>query len=174
MAPKASRKRHGSSLGVAVRSLARDLYGTGARGSRCGTSARTSISPCGSNTWDSLAGLRRAKARALALCGTRRPSASHHTRSTCSFSSPSPTATSDRCAISTPVPRGKRNAGSRAEGMWRCCVSTRGSGGERRAWPRVVRSGYSSGRQVCSAVRAICRFLRSRLRDRVPDGMGIR
>ena len=27
-------------------------------------------------------------------------------------------------------------------------VSTRGSGGERRAWPRVVRSGYSSGRQV--------------------------
>ena len=97
-----------------------------------------------------------------ALCGTRPPSASHHTRSTCSFSSPAPTATSDGCAISTPVPRGRRNAGSPAAGMWRCCVSTRGSGGERRAWPRAVRSGCSNARRGCGAARAICRFSMSR------------
>ena len=46
--------------------------------------------------------------------GTRRPSASRRTRSTCSLSSPAPTAISGGCAISTPVPRGRRNAGSRA------------------------------------------------------------
>ena len=37
-----------------------------------------------------------------------------------------------------------------------------------------VRSGCSNARRGCSASRAICRFLRSRLGDRVPDGMGIR
>ena len=67
-----------------------------------------------------------------------------------------------------PLPRGRPSAGSRAAGTWRCCVSTRGSGGERRAWPRGMRSGHSSGRQVCSAARAICRFSRSMPGDRVP------
>ena len=105
--------------------------------------------------------------------GPALPSASRRTRSMYSFSSPAPTAISGGCAISTPVPRGRRNAGSRAAGTWHCCVSTRVSGGDRRAWPRVVRSGCSSGRQVCSAARAMCRFSRSMLGDRVPDGMGI-
>ena len=106
-------------------------------------------------------------------CGTRRPSASHRTRSTCSFSSPSLTATSDGCAISTPVPRGRRNAGSQAAGTWRSCASTRGSGCERRAWPKAVQSGCSSDRQICSAARAICHFSRSMLGDGAPDGMRI-
>ena len=70
-------------------------------------------------------------------------------------------------------PKGKTECRGRAAGMWRCCVSTRGSGGERRAWPRAVRSGCSNARRGCSAARAIWRFSRSRLGDRVPDGMGI-
>ena len=45
------------------------------------------------------------------------------------------------------------------------------SGGGRRACPRGVRSGCSNGRRVCSAARAMCRFSRLMLGDRVPDGM---
>ena len=45
----------------------------------------------------------------------------------------------------------------------------------RRAPDRCPRGGPRRAqepiRQVCSAARAICRFLRSRLGDRVPDGM---
>ena len=60
-------------------------------------------------------------------------------------------------------PKGKAEcAGSPAAGMWRCCVSTRGSGVERRAWPRAVRSGCSNARRGCGAARAICRFSMSR------------
>ena len=45
---------------------------------------------------------------------------------------------------------GRRNAESRAAGMWRCCVSTRGSDGDRRAWPRAVRSGCSNARRAAA------------------------
>ena len=93
---------------VPTSSVSRDTSATVARGSRCGTSAMTWISPCGSSTWTRSMGCVGLRPGRCARCGTRRPSASHRTRSTCSSSIRARTGISDGCATSTPVPRGRR------------------------------------------------------------------